>query len=145
MYKVVQIWPGQSMICLHTNRPGHIWTTLYIERNTDARSHNHSCCGKGNYYYVFWMCVCSLIYPACQAHAPYYIVICGLSDCIVFFHVMSDNTIFGKWKLLNIKLVFWVSVRGLSKIFFILRRIQRASTINVHWSPCKVPVIRIVF
>ena len=30
MYKVVQIWPGQTVICLHTISPGHIWTTLYI-------------------------------------------------------------------------------------------------------------------
>jgi hypothetical protein len=29
MYKVVQIWPGQTVTCLHTNRPGHVWTTLY--------------------------------------------------------------------------------------------------------------------
>ena len=29
MYTVVQIWPGQTVICFHTNRPGHIWTTLY--------------------------------------------------------------------------------------------------------------------
>ena len=29
LYKVVQIWPGQTVTCLHTNRPGHIWTTLY--------------------------------------------------------------------------------------------------------------------
>jgi hypothetical protein len=28
-YKVVQIWPGQTVTCLHTNTPGHIWTTLY--------------------------------------------------------------------------------------------------------------------
>jgi hypothetical protein len=28
-YKVVQIWPGQTVTCLHTNSPGHIWTTLY--------------------------------------------------------------------------------------------------------------------
>jgi hypothetical protein len=31
-YKVVQIWPGQTVTCLHTNRPGHIWTTLYITK-----------------------------------------------------------------------------------------------------------------
>jgi hypothetical protein len=24
MYKVVQILPGQTVTCLHTNRPGHI-------------------------------------------------------------------------------------------------------------------------
>jgi hypothetical protein len=31
MYKVVQIWPGQTVTCLHTISPGHIWTTLYIQ------------------------------------------------------------------------------------------------------------------
>ena len=30
MYKVVQIWLGQTVTCLHTISPGHIWTTLYI-------------------------------------------------------------------------------------------------------------------
>jgi len=28
--KVVQIWPGLMSPDLHTNSPGHIWTTLYI-------------------------------------------------------------------------------------------------------------------
>ena len=32
LYKVVQLWPGQSVTCLHTNSPGHIWTTLYVFR-----------------------------------------------------------------------------------------------------------------
>jgi hypothetical protein len=32
-YKVVQMWPGQTVTCLHTNSPGHIWTTLYIQSN----------------------------------------------------------------------------------------------------------------
>ena len=27
---MVQIWPGQTVTCLHTISPGHIWTTLYI-------------------------------------------------------------------------------------------------------------------
>jgi hypothetical protein len=26
---VVQIWPGQTVTCLLTNSPGHIWATLY--------------------------------------------------------------------------------------------------------------------
>ena len=29
-YKVVQIWPEQTVTCLHTISPGHIWTTLYF-------------------------------------------------------------------------------------------------------------------
>ena len=28
-YKVVQIWPGQTVTSLRTISPGHIWTTLY--------------------------------------------------------------------------------------------------------------------
>ena len=30
IYKVVQILPGQTVACLHTISPGHIWTTLNI-------------------------------------------------------------------------------------------------------------------
>ena len=29
---MVQIWPGQTVTCLHTISPGHIWTTLYIQQ-----------------------------------------------------------------------------------------------------------------
>jgi hypothetical protein len=32
-HKVVQIWPGQTVTCLHTNSPGHIWTTLYFHKH----------------------------------------------------------------------------------------------------------------
>jgi hypothetical protein len=39
--------------------------------------------------YYFSECVCSVSYPAWNAHAPYYIVICGLSGCAVFFYVIS--------------------------------------------------------
>ena len=38
-YKVVQIWPGQTVTCLHTNRPGHIWTTLYIWWEAEGAKH----------------------------------------------------------------------------------------------------------
>jgi len=44
---------------------------------------------KGNKYYIFWVCVCSLSYPAYKAHAPYYTVICCLSSCTTFFHISS--------------------------------------------------------
>jgi len=30
------------------------------------------------HYNIFWLCVCILNYPACIAHAPYYIVFCDL-------------------------------------------------------------------
>ena len=33
---------------------------------------------ENNKYYIFWVCVCSLSYPAGSAIVLYYIVICGL-------------------------------------------------------------------
>ena len=42
MYKVVKIWPGQTVTCLDTNRPGHIWTTLYFTSRTYMFHHSPS-------------------------------------------------------------------------------------------------------
>jgi len=38
---------------------------------------------------VFWVCVCSLSYPAYSAHAPYYHLICCLAGRTIFFHIIS--------------------------------------------------------
>jgi hypothetical protein len=80
------------------------------------------------------MCVCSLSYPACKAHAPYYIVICGLSGCTIFFHIISQTARFSGKKLLNIKCVFCFHLQILSETFLVLRRMQRSTVINVHRS-----------
>jgi hypothetical protein len=109
---------------------------------------------KSSKYYMFWVCVCSLSYPACKAHAPYYIAICGLSGCTIFSHIISC-TIFshiisqtarflGK-KSLNIKGVFWFSLQLLCETFLIWGRIQRDTIKNVHRASCKVPVILVRF
>jgi len=29
-------------------------------------------------YYIFWVCVCTVSYPARRAHAPFYIAVCVL-------------------------------------------------------------------
>jgi hypothetical protein len=39
---VVQILPGQTVTCLHTNSPGHIWTTLYNLSNWKRRQENRT-------------------------------------------------------------------------------------------------------
>ena len=39
--------------------------------------------------YIIWVCVCSLIYPACKRRGSYYVVTCGLSGCTIFSHVIS--------------------------------------------------------
>jgi len=41
--------------------------------------------GGGGLKYVY-----SLSYSACNAHAPYYIVICGLPGSTIFSHIISE-------------------------------------------------------
>jgi hypothetical protein len=50
-------------------------------------------------YYIFLVCFCSLSYPTCKAHAPYYIVICSLFACTIFSHVISQNAGFSGKKI----------------------------------------------
>jgi len=62
---------------------------MYVKCNIETRSRYHCCRGKSNKYHIFWVCVCSLTYPPCEAGAPHYTAICGLSGCTVFFQVIS--------------------------------------------------------
>ena len=80
-------------------------TALYVWRNTEEPSCNHCCSEKSSKYYILWVCVCSLRYPACNAHAP----CCHLwpvSLRNISPHYPIKGTIFGK-NLLNIK---WVLI-----------------------------------
>jgi hypothetical protein len=50
--------------------------------------------------------VCNLRYPARNAHAPYYILICGLSGPAIFFHIITyTEGLSGGGELLNTKCV----------------------------------------
>jgi surface polysaccharide O-acyltransferase-like enzyme len=60
---------------------------------------------KSNKYYIFWVCVCSLSYPAFNVHAPYYSQLWPAPLYSIFAHYLINDTIFGKKKLLNIKCV----------------------------------------
>ena len=87
---------------------------------------------KSNHYYIFRVCVCSLRYLACKAHAPY----CHLWPAHfenIFPHYLKNGTIFVK-KVLNIKCVFRFSLKILPGTFSIVRRIQRDIIMNVYWS-----------
>ena len=47
---------------------------------------------KSNKYYLFWVCVCGLSYPACNPHAPYcYLWAAGLYN--IFPHYLINGTI----------------------------------------------------
>ena len=96
---------------------------------------------KINKYYIFWVCVCSLWYPAWNAHAP-------LLYCHMWWPVRLYNNFphylikwhdFRKKNLPSIKCVLF-SPKLLFETFLILKIIQR-DTINVYWFSCEVPVI----
>jgi hypothetical protein len=76
-----------------------------------------------------------------------HIVVCDLSICTVFFHIISQNARFSKKikKLVNTKCVFRFYLQILSESFLILRRIQRDIIINVFRSPSKIPAILVRF
>jgi hypothetical protein len=92
---------------------------------------------ESNGYYIFWMCVCSLRYPACNAHAPY----CHLRPvCFynIFPNYLINGMIFGKsyWT----QIVFIFSLQVLSETSLILRT-EPDMIKNVYSSSCNVPVI----
>ena len=67
MYKVVQIWPGQTVTCLHTNRPGHIWTTLYNQQFLP-----NVFCQRSQFpatVSIFWHIALCASLPACNFHS----------------------------------------------------------------------------
>jgi hypothetical protein len=72
-----------------------------------------------------YVCVCSLSYPAFNAHATCYIVIGNLSGCIMFFsHYLKNGIIFGE-NSLNTKYLSFCFKFCPKHFFFILRAIER--------------------
>jgi len=65
---------------------------------------------KSNYY-IFWLFLCSLSYSAWKAQAPYFIVICRLSGCTIFFSTLFWKRHDFREMLLNIIYVFRFSLQ----------------------------------
>jgi hypothetical protein len=98
---------------------------------------------ENNKYRTFWVCVCSLRYPACNAHAPYF-RLWFVRVYHIFPHYFIKGTIFQR-ELLNIKCVFWFILQIFSETFLIVRRNERDTIKNVHRASCTVPVIFVRF
>ena len=67
---------------------------------------------KGTKYYIFWVCVCSYRYPACNAHAPY----CHLWPVWlynIFPHYLINGTIFGGKNVIEHKTCVLISSTNL--------------------------------
>ena len=96
-----------------------------------------------NYNYIFWVCVCSLSYLACNVYALYLLIPVS-SLALSYFSTLSHKRHdFGR-TLLNTKCVFWFSVQIVSKTFIILRRIEQ-DIIIMCIGHNKVPVILLRF
>ena len=84
---------------------------------------------------IFWVCLCSLGYPACTISS----VACPALKYLYTLSHKRHN--FRKEKLLNVKFVFWFSLQLSSETFPILRIIGKYKIKNMDRSSCKVPVI----
>ena len=86
---------------------------------------------------MFSVCVCSLRYSTRKAHAPYYVVICCLSDCAMFYfpnYLIERRDFRGRREnLLNTNCVFWFPLQLWSETFLILRRTDKYVIMNVQW------------
>ena len=89
------------------------------------------------------MCICSLRYPARNAHAPY-CHLCPAPLYHIFPHYLINGTILEK-KLPNTKCVFWFSVQLLCETFTIIRRLKTATIKTVHMYSCKLLVTLVGF
>ena len=81
------------------------------------------------------MGVCSPNHPICKSNAPYFIVICSLSECTIFFsspYLINGTSL---WKtLLRIKFVYRFPLLRYSEMFLILKRTRWNISINLHSS-----------
>ena len=103
---------------------------------------SHCWSGKSNKCYVFWVCVNSLRYPACNARAPY----CHLWPvrlCYIFPHYLTNGTMFEN-KLLNIASIYRFSLYIFTVTFLVLRRIQ-LFIINAFTCSHIVAIILIIY
>jgi hypothetical protein len=63
---------------------------LHERRNTEARSRNHCYSGKAiSITHSVFVCVCLHRFPACNAHATYYVAFSCLSGSKTFLQIIS--------------------------------------------------------
>jgi hypothetical protein len=94
-------WPLFSNLLLRIIKENFLLIrgAMYVERNFEALSCNNCCGGITNNCYIFWLCVYSCRYPACNAQVPY----CNLwhvriYNTRIFLHYLIKGTIVERQK-----------------------------------------------
>jgi hypothetical protein len=64
---------------------------------------------------------------------------------LLFLHIISQPARFCGKKNIEHKICALFDVQILSETLLILRKTQQDITINVHKTPCKVPVVIVIF
>jgi hypothetical protein len=97
-------------------------------------------------HYLFWLRVHGLRYAACNAHASFYIAICGLSGSVPNFSTLSHkrHDFRKKRELRNLKRVFWFSLQICLKQFLFLEETSRGIRRCPGW-PMAKPDINFVY
>ena len=106
---------------LDINKTGNVHINLHWDANIPQFLQ-----WKINKYYIFWLCICSLSHPACNAHASCcHLWPAGLWD--IFSLYLTNVTIFEKKNHLYVLISYTI----LSETFLILRRPQRYKVKNM--------------
>ena len=109
--------------------------------NMEARSHTIVAMEK---QYSECVSVALVIQHAVRMRRITHIFICGVSGTTIFFpRYLIHGVIFRKM-LLIMQRMFW-SLHLLFDTFCILRRVERDTIKNIHWSSCKVAFILLRF
>ena len=108
------------------------------KRNIQARSYDHWCSGKAGYY-IIWVSVCSLRYPAYTGHAPYCLV-WPVWLYHIFLHYLINGTICWKKKVIEYKIcVLIFSITFIAEISHLKNSAIYCHT--CHTSSCKVSFV----
>ena len=95
---------------------------------------------KSSKHYIFWACVCSIRYAACNAHAPY----CHLWPARlynIFPHYLINGTIFGK-KITELKMCVLIFYKTyVWNISHSNKKWAIYDKKNLQWSSCYVHAI----
>ena len=96
---------------------------------------------KSSKCHIFWVCICCLGYPACNAHASFCHPWPARLHSIIPLYLINGTIFWKKEEVNEHKSVFWFSLQILSETFLVTRITGRDVNKNVYCSSCKLPDI----